>query len=111
LESGFIKLKRIVLTPGITRPANNKSSAGPRKIRSANGRAFFPLARPAIIKIKLNTIKKAAIAVKMEPNLGKLAERNSDTHFASLWFWWIGILRPKEAPVKETSFVITYYFS
>jgi len=47
----------------------------------------------------------------MEPNLGKLAERNSDTHFASLWFWWIGILRPKEAPVKETSFVITYYFS
>jgi hypothetical protein len=42
------------------------------------GRAFLPLARPAIAKIIPRTIKKAAIEENTEVNFGRFAERKSD---------------------------------
>jgi hypothetical protein len=64
--------------PGIASPARSKTSAGPKRITKAIGRAFLPFARPAIAKRTARTTKKAPIAVKTEVNLGILAERNSD---------------------------------
>jgi hypothetical protein len=73
-----MKLKRIVLMPGITTPASISRSAGAKKITKAIGRAFLPFARPAIVKINPRTIKKIAIAENAEVNLGIFVERNSD---------------------------------
>jgi hypothetical protein len=63
---------------GMINPARSKTKAGPKKITSAIGRAFLPLARPAIVNKTPNTIKKTAIAEKTEVNLGTLIERKSD---------------------------------
>ena len=73
-----MKLKRIVLIPGITSPARSKTKAGPKRITNARGRAFLPFARPAIANKSAKIKKKAPIAVKTEVNFGIFAERNSD---------------------------------
>jgi hypothetical protein len=48
------------------------------------GRAFLPLARPAIANKTPSTIKKKAIAVKTEVNLVIVVERNSDMNLFHL---------------------------
>jgi len=63
---------------GMIKPATSKTKAGAKKITSAMGRAFLPLARPAIANKTPSTIKKKAIAVKTEVNLVIVVERNSD---------------------------------
>jgi hypothetical protein len=63
---------------GIIKPARSKIKAGAKKITSAIGRAFLPLARPAIANKTLSTIKKRATEVKTEVNLVIVVERNSD---------------------------------
>ena len=73
-----MKLKRIVLIPGITSPARSKTRAGPKRISKAKGRAFLPFARPAIANKRPRIIKNAAMAVNTEVNFGIFAERNSD---------------------------------
>ena len=78
MESGFIKLNKIVRTPGMTTPARSKSRAGAKKIVNAIGRAFFPFARPAIAKITPSAIKKIAMAENAEVNLGILTDKKSD---------------------------------
>jgi hypothetical protein len=69
---------------GIIRPARSKTKAGAKKITSAIGRAFLPLARPAIANKTASTIKKKAMVEKAEVNLGILTERNSDMTFFTL---------------------------
>jgi phosphoribosyl-dephospho-CoA transferase len=41
------------------------------------GRAILPFAKPAITKMTANMMKKAAIAVNREVNLGRLLAMNS----------------------------------
>jgi hypothetical protein len=69
---------------GIIKPARSKIKAGAKKITSAIGRAFLPLARPAIANKTPSTIKKKAIAVKTEVNLVIVVERNSDMNLFHL---------------------------
>lgn len=63
---------------GIIKPARSKIKAGAKKITSAIGRAFLPLARPAIANKTPSTMKKRATEVKTEVNLVIVVERNSD---------------------------------
>jgi len=63
---------------GIIKPAKSKTNAGAKKITRAIGRAFLPLARPAIANQTASTIKKRATEVKTEVNLVIVVERNSD---------------------------------
>jgi hypothetical protein len=63
---------------GIIKPARSKIKAGAKKITSAIGRAFLPLARPAIANKTPSTMKKSATEVKTEVNLVIVVERNSD---------------------------------
>ena len=72
--------------PGITSPARSKTSAGPKRITNAKGRAYLPFARPAIAKRTASTRKNAPIAVKTEVNLGMLVERNSDIFYFTFLF-------------------------
>ena len=69
---------------GMIKPATSKTRAGAKKITSAMGRAFLPLARPAIANKTPSTIKKKAIAVKTEVNLVIVVERNSDMNLFHL---------------------------
>ena len=73
-----MKLKRSVRIAGIIKPARSKTIAGTKKIKIAIGRAFLPLARPAIANKTASTIKKKVMADKTEVNLGMLTERKSD---------------------------------
>jgi hypothetical protein len=68
----------------MTTPARSKRSAGVKKIINAIGRAFLPLARPAIAKITPSAIKKIAIAENAEVNLGILTDKKSDILFVHL---------------------------
>jgi len=63
---------------GIIRPAKSNTNAGAKKITRAIGRAFLPLARPAIANKTESTRKKRPIAEKTEVNLGIVVEINSD---------------------------------
>jgi len=86
LESGFIKLKTMVLIAGITKPARRRTSAGARNIVSATGRDFLPSTRPAIAKSAAMIAKKIAIATKTEVNFGTVVEMKSDISFYLLFF-------------------------
>jgi hypothetical protein len=79
-----MKLKRKVRIAGIIKPAKSKTRAGAKKITRAIGRAFLPLARPAITNKTPSTIKKKAIAEKTEVNLVIVVERNSDIDLFTL---------------------------
>ena len=66
---------------GMIKPARSKIRAGAKKITNAMGRAFLPLARPAIANKTARTIKNIPFAEKTEVNLGMLTERKSDITF------------------------------
>ena len=69
---------------GMIKPATSKTKAGAKKITSAMGRAFLPLARPAIANKTASTIKKKAMVEKAEVNLVIVVERNSDMNLFHL---------------------------
>ena len=69
------------------------------------GRAFLPLARPAIKKTAPRTKKKIAIAENTDPNFGKFAERNSDI----LSFTFLEDLNSKSEGGPRKGDLLRYY--